>query len=142
MVAKGDVAIRLVHDPGWHFRYYRNYHGTILIHIPINIESMTKTAMMTPSKFLENDSKAILMCLHFSCDNNGKSRIAMLDFECNNIMMLLDAEIQEKVAYFDLNGRVTGEGVQHSFTTDASGILGISLHGQAPNGTRFQIRVA
>jgi len=53
-------------------------------------------------------------------------------------MMPLDAEIQEKVVYFDPNGRLTGEGVQHSFTTDASGILGISLPGQAPNGTRFQ----
>ena len=62
----------------------------------------------------------------------------MLDPGCNNIMTPLDAEIQENVIYFDPNGGVTGEGVQHSFTTDVSETLGISLPGQAPNGTRFQ----
>jgi len=65
----------------------------------------------------------------------------MLDSGCNNIMMPLDAEIQENVIYFDPNGGLTGEGVRHSFTTDASGTLGISLPGQAPNGTRFQFEM-
>ena len=65
------------------------------------------------------------LILHMNFDNHGETRIAMLDSGCNNIILPLDDEVRAKAIDFDLNGRITGEGVQQSFTTDASGTLGI-----------------
>ena len=53
-------------------------------------------------------------------------------------MLPLDDEVRDKAIEFDRNGRITGEGVQQSFTTDASGTLGISIPGTAPDGSLFQ----
>ena len=60
-------------------------------------------------------------------DDHGQSSIAMLDSGCNNIMMPLDGEINAKDVDFDRDGDITGESVQQSFTTEASGKLGIMV---------------
>ena len=41
------------------------------------------------------------------------------------------------MADFDTNGRITGDQVNGEFTTDASGTLGITLHGVSPTGSAF-----
>jgi len=90
-------------------------------------------------KYSTDQSDALLVCLHMNFDNHGETRIAMLDSGCNNIMLPLDDEVRDKAIDFDRNGGITGEGVQQSFTADASGTLGISIPGTAPDGSLFQI---
>jgi len=45
---------------------------------------------------------------------------------------------QRKVVDFDRDGGITGEGLQQSFTTEASGTLGITVPGTAPDGSHFK----
>jgi len=104
-------------------------------HVPLL--SMTKTSMMAKIND-QNRSEALFMCMHMNFDDHGQSRIAMLDSGCNNIMMPLDGEINAKVVDFDRNGGITGEGVKQSFTTEASGTLGITVPGTAPEGSHFK----
>jgi len=104
-------------------------------HVPLL--SMTKTSMMAKIND-RNRSEALFMCMHINFDDHGQSRIAMLDSGCNNIMMRLDAEINAKVVDLDRHGGITGEGVQQSFTTEASGTLGITVPGTAPDGSHFK----
>jgi len=52
--------------------------------------------------------------------------------------MPLDAEINAKVVDLDRDGGITGEGVQQPYTTEASGTLGITLPGTAPDGSHFK----
>jgi len=53
-------------------------------------------------------------------------------------MMPLDEEINAKVVDFDRDGGITGEGVQQSFTTEASGTLRITVPGTEPDGSHFK----
>ena len=99
--------------------------------------SMTKTSMMATNND-QNRSEALFMRMHMNFDDHGQSRIAMPDSRCNNIMMPLDGEINAKVVDFDRDGGITGEGVQESFTTEASGTLGITVPSTAPDGSRFK----
>jgi len=99
--------------------------------------SMTKTCMMAKIND-QNRSEALFMCMHMNFDDHGQSRISMLDSGCNNIMMPLGGEINAKVVDFDRNGSITGEGVQQSFTTEASGTLGITVPCTAPDGSHFK----
>jgi len=104
-------------------------------HVPLL--SMTKTSMMAKIND-QNRSEALFMCTHMNFDDHGQSRIAMLDSACNNIMMPVDGEINAKVVDFDRAGGITGEGVQQSFTTEASGTLGITVPGTATDGSHFE----
>ena len=52
--------------------------------------------------------------------------------------MPLDAEINAKVVDLDRDGGITGEGVQQSFTTEASDTLGITVPGTAPDRSHFK----
>ena len=104
-------------------------------HVPLL--SMTKTSMMAKIND-QNRSEVLFMCMHMNFDDHGQSRIAMLDSVCNNIMMPLDGEINAKVVDLDRDGGITGEGVQQSFTTEASGTLGITVPGTAPDGSHFK----
>jgi len=56
-------------------------------------------------------------------------------------MMPLDAEINAKVVDLDRDCGITGEGVQQSFTTEASGTLGITVPGTAPDGSHFKFDI-
>jgi len=103
-------------------------------HVPLL--SINKTSMM--AKINDQNRSALFMCMHMNFDDHGQSRIAMLDSGCNNIMMPLDGEINAKVVDFDRDGGITGEGVQQSFTTEASGTLGITVPGTAPDGSHFK----
>jgi len=40
--------------------------------------------------------------------------------------------------HYDRDGGTTGEGVQQSFTTEASGTFGTSVPGTAPDGSHFK----
>ena len=48
---------------------------------------------------------------------------------------------QRKVVDFDRDGGITGEGLQQSFTTEASGTLGITVPGTAPDGSHFKFDI-
>jgi len=65
--------------------------------------------------------------MYMNFDDHGQSCIAMIDSGCNNIMMPLDDEVNTKVVDFDWNDNITGEGMQESFTTEASSTLGTRL---------------
>jgi len=93
-------------------------------HVPLL--SMTKTSIMAKIND-QNRSEALFMCMYMNFDDHGQSSIAMLDSGCNNIMMPLDGEINAKDVDFDRDGDITGESVQQSFTTEASGKLGIMV---------------
>ena len=101
------------------------------------LHSMTKTSMMAKNTD-QTRSEALFMCMHMNFDDHSQSRIAMLDSGCNNIMMPLDGEINAKVVDYDRNGGITGEGVKQSFTTEASGTLGIKVPGTAPDGSHVK----
>ena len=80
--------------------------------------------------------EAALVCLHLNFETKH-SKIGMLDSGCNNAMQVLTEDVRECVADFDTNGRITGDQVNGEFTTDASGTLGITLHGVSPTGSAF-----
>jgi len=104
---------------------------------PVPLLSMTKTSMMAKIND-QNRSETLFMCMHMKFDDHGPSRIVILDSGCNNIMMPLDGEINAKVVDFDRDGGITGEGVQQSFSTEASGALGSTVPNTAPDWSHFK----
>ena len=92
---------------------------------PVPLLPMAKTSMM--ANINDRDRSAALPeCMHMNFDDLEQSSIAMLDSGCNNIMMPMDDEVKAKVINFDENGRIAGEDVQQSFTTETSDTLGVT----------------
>jgi len=52
-------------------------------------------------------------------------------------MQAITPDVLESITDYDPNGGITGEGVQQTFTTDASGNLGITVQGISPQGSQF-----
>ena len=104
------------------------------VHTPATYRLSTHIAMPGVSDDSMLDATHVCLSLNFAPEG---TKVFLVDSGANAPIMKETADVRDHIENYDISGGIKGQGVQSSFTTEASGNIGITIPAVAEDGKGF-----